>query len=372
VTSTVVARIRAAALLNNLQCVRRAAPGCRVLAVIKANAYGHGLVDVARILTDADAFAVARIAEGVSLRQAEIDRPIVVLSDWMSGEDLRVAREHDLQLVVHDEEQIALLEADDARSGSDGRIGIWLKLDTGMNRLGIPAESANAALSRLRALANVGVKIRLMTHLATADVPGNPATEAQLQTFAAAAGQWEGDISIANSAAILAWQDSLGQGSLVKYSGENWVRPGIMLYGVSPFADRTAAEMGLQPAMSFEARLIATRIVRRGSCVGYAGDWTAQRDSVVGVVDVGYADGFAWRLGNTANVLVEGVLAPVIGRVSMDMISVDLTDIPAAGAGSRVVLWGAEPAVAELATAAGTLPYELLTSVGQRVERLYE
>jgi alanine racemase len=158
----------------------------------------------------------------------------------------------------------------------------------------------------------------------------------------------------------------------VKYSGENWVRPGIMLYGVSPFADRTAAEMGLQPAMSFEARLIATRIARRGSCVGYAGDWTAQRDSVVGVVDVGYADGFAWRLGNTANVLVEGVLAPVIGRVSMDMISVDLTDIPAAGAGSRVVLWGAEPAVAELATAAGTLPYELLTSVGQRVERLYE
>jgi len=370
VSLSAVARISTAALQNNLDRVRQSAPGCRVMAVIKANAYGHGLEGVAGILKSADAFAVARIQEGVRLRRVDAAKPIVVLSDWADQEDVGLALDNELQLVVHNEAQIDLLELPiPNESSGHERLTIWLKVDSGMGRLGIAPTDARNAIDRIRASSSVASCLRLMTHLACADEAGNSATADQLQCFSDAIGAWDGDVSIANSAGILSWPETLAPGPTLQYSGDNWVRPGLMLYGISPFPAKTSADLGLQPVMSFEARLIAVRRLRKGARVGYGGDWQAPRDSIVGVVDVGYGDGYPWRLPSGTPVLVEDVVAPLIGRVSMDLISVDLTDVAGARVGDRVVLWGSEPDVASLADRAGTISYELLSGVGGRVRR---
>lgn len=373
-SSSPVARIRIAALQHNLDRVRQAAPRSRILAVVKADAYGHGLAQVAVALEAADAFAVARIEEGIRLRRTHPHpgKPVVVLSDWVDSQDLALARENHLELVVHTVAQIDLLASAPAATGQDTAIGIWLKVDSGMGRLGITLEEVGAAIGRLQACKSVAPRLRLMTHLACADEIDNAATPQQIGCFADAIGQWNGDVSIANSAAILAWPETLDAGSRLKYAGENWVRPGLMLYGISPFADRAAADLGLQPAMIFEGCLIAVRRLARGLRVGYGGDWRARRDSTIGVIDVGYGDGYPWRIGSGAPVQVAGTIAPIVGRISMDLISVDLTDISGAKTGDPVMLWGDSPTVSELAARAGTIPYELLTGVSPRVRRIYE
>ena len=360
-TPAAVAVIRAAALRNNLQKVRELAPGCRILAVVKANGYGHGLVAVARILAGADALGVARIEEGLQLRDAGIDRRIVVLGGFVGADELHEAARHRLDLVLHNPEQLGLLE--DAGLPAD----IWVKLDTGMGRLGIEPAFLAGALDRLRTSV-AGGTIRLMTHLAAADAPGSGQTSAQLAVFADAAAGWQGDISIANSAAILR-SAALPAVQSAAPGASNWVRPGLMLYGASPLPDRTAADLGLQPAMSFETRLVAVKRLARGQRVGYGGDWQAERDSVVGVAAAGYADGYPWHSARGTPVLVNGRPAQVIGRISMDMISIDLTGLPVAAPGDRVLLWGDGLPVEEVARHAGTIPWVLLTGVGQRVLR---
>lgn len=363
-----VATVRSTALQHNLRRVRESAPGCPVLAVVKADAYGHGLVDTARALDAADAFGVARFNEAVDLRRSGVDKDIVVMSGWLDAETLALAREYALQFVVYDAAQVEMLNS--AVAGHPLRV--WLKIDSGMGRLGISAASVGATIESLR---NNGLVMRdlcLMTHLSCADNTDRDVTADQLRVFGAAIGDWEGDVSIANSAGILGWPDSVRAGSAIRYSGRNWVRPGLMLYGVSPFGNRSATECGLEAAMSFEGRLLTVRAISQGASVGYAAEWRAPCDSRIGVVNVGYADGYPWRLGNLGTVRVAGAVAPVVGRVSMDMISIDLTDIPHAKPGDAVVLWGRDPEVAELAALAGTSPYELVTGVGSRVVRRHE
>ncbi|MBT8443827.1 MAG: alanine racemase [Gammaproteobacteria bacterium] len=365
--SPAVARIRPAALRNNLDRARAAAPGCPVLAVIKADAYGHGMEQVARILDSSDAFAVARFAEAVALRRCT-DKEIVVMSESLRQDDMAIARDHNLQVVVHDRSQIDLLAT--LRAGAP--LTVWLKIDSGMGRLGIaPADTAEAIV-RLRDCKGVDGEPVLMTHFASADELDNTATAEQLKCFGDAIGDWQGDVSIANSAGILGWPAALSSGGPLRYSGRNWIRPGLMLYGVSPFAGQAPADARLQPAMAFEASLIAIREIPRGARVGYGGEWQAERDSRIGVVNVGYADGYPWRMPGGTPVGIAGTHAPVVGRISMDMISVDLTDLPAARTGDTVTLWGDRPHVAELAGRAGTSAYELLTGVGNRVERIVE
>lgn len=360
-TPAAVAVIRQAALRNNLEAVRRAAPGCRVLAVVKADAYGHGLVAVARVLDGADGFAVARLEEALQLREAGVGGRIVVLGGCVAADEAAEARRHGLDLVVHTLGQVALLETLPALAPMD----LWLKVDTGMGRLGIePAAVAPAHRRLQRWLAGRGT-LRLMTHLASADVVDDAATAAQLAQFAALARDWSGEVSVANSAGILRWplaRSPAGAG--------NWVRPGLMLYGASPLPGTPAAALGLSPAMSFETRLIAVRRLPRGRRVGYGGDWQAARDSVVGVAAAGYADGYPWHHPHATAVLVGGRRAPVIGRVSMDMISIDLTDLPPAQPGDRVVLWGDGLPVEEVAAHAATIPYELLAGMSPRVARV--
>jgi alanine racemase len=367
VTPAAVAVIRAAALRNNLQKVREAAPGCPVLAVIKANAYGHGLVPVAHILEDADAFAVARLEEALQLRESGVSKRIVVLGGFIDVEEAGLIAAHRLDAVIHSLSQVAVLE----EPGQIGSLDLWIKVDTGMGRLGIEPGALSDVLRRLLICPAGRGTIRLMTHLASADERASPATSAQLSVFDKLRREFTGDISIANSAAILQWPMAKAPGSSAT-GARNWVRPGLMLYGVSPLGGQSAEALGLQPAMSFESRLISVRHLARGCRVGYGGDWQAQRDSVVGVAAAGYADGYPWHSARSTPALVNGQRVPVIGRVSMDMISLDLTDLAGAKAGDRVVLWGDMPAVEEIAAHAGTIPYELLAGMSPRVIRQVE
>ena len=361
-TPAAVAVIRPAALRNNLDRVRSLAPGGPILAVIKANAYGHGLIQVARILEDVEAFAVARLEEAVQLRTAGISKRLVILGGCLTAGELRAAADHQLDVVVHSGQQVALLEA--AAAGPP--VACWLKVDTGMGRLGVEPHAVPGLLARLRGTPAVG-SVVLMTHLACADDHSDPATSEQLQVFARLLGDWDGDVSIANSAAILQWPDTLRSGGLLRYTGRNWVRPGIMLFGASPLRTAPARDLGLRPAMSFETRLLSVKLVRKGQRVGYGGHWVAPRDSVLGVAAAGYADGYPWHVGAGTPVGVRDRLASVVGRVSMDMLTLDLTGVPDARAGDRVVLWGDGPTVEEIAGAARTIPWTLMTGINRRV-----
>ncbi|MFM1885303.1 MAG: alanine racemase [Pseudomonadota bacterium] len=343
------------ALRANLQRLRAAAPGRRVMAVIKANAYGHGLVPTALALPQADAFGVARIDEAAALRDAGVTQPVVLLEGVLDAVQLQEAERLGLDQVVHDPAQLDLLE----RYATPGGAAFWLKIDTGMNRLGFRPEQFPEALQRLQGIAGRHRVLRLMTHLARADEPAEAMTAGQLERFAALTAGMPHERSIANSAAVLGTPASLG----------DWIRPGLALYGVSPFADRSAAELGLQPVMTLQSVVIAVRSVRRGETVGYGGAWCAARDSRIAIIAAGYGDGLprAWPSGTP--VLIDGQRRPLVGRVSMDMIAVDVTDSPHVPVpGTPVLLWGAGLSVEEMAHAAGSIPWELLCSISRRVE----
>ncbi len=341
------------ALRSNFAVLRQRAPRSRIMAVVKANAYGHGLVPVALALGAADAFAVARIEEAVALRSAGVKQPIVLLEGVINAEQLAAAGELGLELVVHDALQIALLE------GCRGphRFALWLKVDTGMNRLGFRVEEFAVAWERLTRLPATPLSLRVLTHLACADERGHAANGAQLERFAALADPLGAERSIANSAALLS----------LPRSHVEWVRPGLALYGLSPFAGQLGAAHGLKPVMTLESTVIAVRQVRQGESVGYGAAWRAGRDSRVAILAGGYGDGLLRSLPNGAPVIIGGRRAPLAGRVSMDMIAVDVTDLPPVHPGEHAELWGTRLPVEEVAAAAGTLPYELVCGVSQRV-----
>jgi alanine racemase len=341
------------ALRHNLSVTRERARGAHIMAVVKANAYGHGLVPTALALAEADAFAVARLEEGLALRAAGIAQPIVLLEGIFSAEQLQEAARHGFDLVVHDALQIELLE----KMAGAHRFVLWIKIDTGMNRLGFPPREFAAALERLRRLTPAPLEIRLLTHLACAEERDHRVTHAQVARFREAASGLDYAVSIANSAGVF------GDAEL----GCDWVRPGLALYGASPFADTTAARLGLEPVMSLETSVIAMRRISRGETVGYGGTWTAPRDSAIAIVAAGYGDGLARALPGGTPVLIGGERAPIVGRVSMDMIAADVTELSGVHVGTRAVLWGPGLPVEEIARHAGTIPYELLCGVSQRV-----
>jgi alanine racemase len=353
VTRAARATVDTAALQHNLRVARRLAPRARVMAVIKANAYGHGLVGTARALKEADALAVARIEEAEALREAGLEQRIVLLEGAFHAEQLPLAASLGIELVVHSAEQLAMVES----AQLPRPLQAWLKLDTGMNRLGFPPEAARAAAQRLAACPMVAPPVRLMTHLACADERDAAVTSRQLELFSAALGDLPGERSVANSAGLL-WRED---------SHADWVRPGILLYGVSPFADQAGADHGLRPAMQLLSTIIALRTVRRGERVGYGGIWTARDDARVAIAAIGYGDGYPRSLGSGTPVLLRGRRAPLAGRISMDMIAIDVTLVPDARVGDEVTLWGPGLPVEELARIAGTIPYELLCGVTQRV-----
>ena len=338
------------AIRDNFALACAQAPASKTMAVIKANAYGHGMLEVAATLDDsAAAFAVATLDEAVVLRAAGVDKDILVLEGVNSADGYREAEAEGLTLAVNSREQVELALGSSAT--------VWIKVDTGMHRLGIePGELADV-LGQLRK-ASVPVEA-VCTHLARADDLDDAATRQQLDAFRACAEACGLPRSIANSAGILGWPDSHA----------DWNRPGIMLYGASPFATEVAAASGLRPAMTFEAEVIALRDVPEGDSVGYGGRWTAARPSKIATLAAGYADGYPRHAPDGTPIFVNGHNAPIAGTVSMDMITIDVTDHPEVAIGDLAELWGQNVSVNEVAKRAGTISYELLTRVSPRVPR---
>ncbi len=327
-------------------------PDGKILPVIKADAYGHGLVPVGKALqTQVPAFAVATVEEAVELREAGIRIDLLVLEGATTQAATRRAGSHGLVLMVHAESQVEMLPGSGASA--------WIKVDTGMHRLGVEPGRLSDVVERLQA---GGVDIRaICTHLACADELDNDVTRTQLERFRECTSGYDLPLSIANSAGILAWPESHAY----------WNRPGIMLFGTSPFASDVEATRDLRPAMTFASEIIAIRDVAAGASVGYGKRWTAKRPSLVATIAAGYADGYPRHAENGTPVLVGDHVAPLVGAVSMDMITVDLTDHPGASIGDPVELWGPRVLVNDVAAHADTIGYQLLTGVTPRVPRIY-
>jgi alanine racemase len=343
------ARIDLCALQQNLHRARRHTTA-RIMAVLKANAYGHGLLPVAEALNTAEGFALLDIQDAVALRAAGFRQTLLLLEGFFSADDLPLMAEYDLAAVIHSPHQLALLDA----YPRQGTLSLWLKINTGMNRLGFAASDLPALMEMLTAHPAVR-DITLMTHFARADEAGG--ISAPLDTFNQLAAPYRVARSLANSAALLRSPASHG----------DWVRPGIMLYGVSPFADTSAQTLGLRPVMSLHSELISIRDIKTGEKIGYGDGYRAERNLRIGVVACGYADGYPRHAPTGTPILVNGQRTQTIGRVSMDMLCVDLSAISAAQTGSRVTLWGEGLPVEEVAAAARTIGYELLCSVAPRV-----
>lgn len=348
------AEIDLEALQHNLSVVRRYAPRAKVMAVIKANAYGHGLVRIARALEDADALAVARVDEALRLRQAGIRRRIAVLQGFGSEEELQRHIDYDLEAVVHSFHQIDLLEHRDGRSA----LKIWLKIDTGMNRLGFTVGEAADVIQRVQHCTVVKQPFDTMTHLASADDPVNPFTARQIEAFGGVETPNLGERSIGNSAGLIGWPSTIA----------DWVRPGLMLYGISPIPETGATSLGLKPVMSFHSRVISVKAVQAGETVGYGNSWVCPHDILLGVIAIGYGDGYPRAARPGTPVLVNGQRVPLVGRVSMDMLTVDLSSQPHVKPGDRATLWGKSLPVEDIAKHADTIPYTLVCGVTQRVE----
>ncbi|MBT8086899.1 MAG: alanine racemase [Gammaproteobacteria bacterium] len=354
------ALIRLGALQHNLGVIRAAAPDCKIMAVIKANAYGHGMLTVAHHLTDVDAFAVARVPEAIELRHSGIESPIVLLAGFMNPAELSAAVEWGFEPVVHCFEQVEMIEA-----AAGGNVVTWVKVDTGMNRLGFTPQQANDVIARVEAAAAVG-EVRLMTHLSSADELHSPTTAEQLTRFESVAKDFDGSISIGNTPATLGWPEVRDAQQQYRFSGDHWIRPGIALFGVSPFADRTGVDLGLKPVMQFEARLIARKPLPAGSRVGYKGSYVSDADTVLGIISVGYGDGYSRHFRSGTPVLINGRRAALMGNVSMDLVAVDLGIDARDNIGDVATLWGDGLPVEEIAPWADAIPYELVCGVMNR------
>ena len=358
------ADIRLDALLANYETLRAAVPGSRVMAAVKANAYGHGLVTVSRALPDADLLAVARLPEARRLRAADIPNGIVLMAGVLDADELAAAGELGCDLVVHTRIQVELLERS---SGSSLRV--WLKIDSGMHRLGVRPEDARELVDRLRASRCVR-DVGLMTHLANADDVGDATSVRQFERFAAITDGFDGDVSVGNSAGVLGWSRDIADRARWNNRGHLWIRPGISLYGISPLRDRTAEELGLRPVMQFRSVLIDVKPIHAGERVGYGGTWQAERDTVIGIAAAGYGDGYSRFLPSGTPVLVNGRRALLAGLISMDLLALDLGPDARDAIGDEVLLWGDGLPVEEIASYANTTAYPLVTGVIDREGRL--
>jgi len=350
----IVATTDLAAMRANLALARAAAPGAKVWAVIKADAYGHGLENGLAAFTQADGLSLIEFDRAVRLRELGWQRPIMMMQGMFDYQDLEIIGEHGLQPVIHTAEQLNLLDHFKPLQPVD----VHLKINTGMNRLGFPTAQARVVWERLAAMPAVG-KVSLITHFANADQRNaDPDVSQQMRRFTEATADLPAEVSVANSPAILLHPDIRC----------DWIRPGVMLYGGSP-GGKSAQSFGLKAAMSLTTRLIAVQSLKAGDSVGYGSLFRAERDMRIGIVACGYADGYPRHAPTGTPVLVHGQRTQLLGRVSMDMLNVDLSGIPDAQVGSEVMLWGAELPVDEVAQAAGTIGYELMCSITPRVQR---
>jgi alanine racemase len=344
------AQLSLPALRANLARARELAPGTQLLAVVKANAYGHGLMRLLPALADADGLAMIELDGAIALRAAHYTRRILLLEGFFTPDELPEVAARRLAVVVHSEEQVRMLEV----TRLDRSLEVFVKVNTGMNRLGIAPSDVVRTVERLNNCESVAV-LRLMTHLARADE--DDGLKEPIAVFTAACRGMPYPRSLANSAGVVRYADV----------GGDIVRPGIMLYGATPFPLESAAAIGVRPVMTLRSEIIAVQTLRPNDSVGYGGTYTASRERRIGVVACGYADGYPRGAPNGTPVLVCGKKVRIAGRVSMDMITVDITEVPEAGVGSPAVLWGEGLPVDDVASAASTVGYELLCAVAPRV-----
>ena len=343
------------ALRHNYQLARELS-GARALAVIKADAYGHGAVRCAQALEgEADGFAVACIEEALELRAAGIRAPVLLLEGFFEAAELVLIVEHDLWCVVHSLWQLEAIE----QAALAKPLTVWLKLDSGMHRVGLHPKDYPAAYQRLLASGKVA-KVVLMSHFARADELGCTRSDEQVAVFQAASQGLQAEVSLRNSPAVLGWPSI----------PSDWVRPGIMLYGASPFEENTPVAARLQPVMTLESKVISVRELPAGEPVGYGAKFVSTRPMRIGVVAMGYADGYPRQAPTGTAVWVAGQRSQLLGRVSMDMLCIDLTDVPQASLGSTVELWGKNILASDVAMAAGTIPYQVFCNL-RRVPRVY-
>lgn len=345
-----VAHISLPALRHNLVQVRRYAPQAKVMSVVKANGYGHGLLNVAQGLAQSDAFAVLNVAEAIALREAGYTQSILLLEGVFAASQLAEVDHYRLDMVVHQQAQIHWLQ----QATLNLPIRVFLKLDSGMHRLGFQPADYATALSALQACPNVA-EIVLMTHFANADQADGVSQAMQVVEQSMPSQPYAR--SLANSAAIIRQP----------HTHADWVRPGIMLYGATPIAEQSAASLGLQPVMQLHSAIIAVQHIQAGESIGYGSLYTADRSMRIGIVACGYADGYPRHAPTGTPVAVNGVLTRILGRISMDMLAVDLSQIADADIGSPVELWGRQVSVDDVAQASGTIGYELLCAVTARV-----
>ena len=340
------------ALRHNYQLAREVT-GAKALAVVKADAYGHGAVRVAQALeAEADGFAVACIEEALELRAAGIRAPVLLLEGFFEASELPLINEHDLWCVVHSLWQLDAIEQ--ARLSKP--LTIWLKLDSGMHRVGLHPKDYHEAYQRLLASGKVA-KIVLMSHFARADELDCVRSDEQVAVFEAARQGLAAEVSLRNSPSVMGWPNV----------ASDWVRPGIMLYGATPFGEDQAVAARLQPVMTLESKVICVRELPAGEPVGYGARFITPKPMRIGIVAAGYADGYPRHAPTGTPVLVDGVLTMTVGTVSMDMLAVDLTPCPQAGIGAPVELWGKEIKIDDVAASSGTVGYELMCALAPRV-----
>ena len=339
-----------AALKNNLAVARQHAGSASIMAIIKANAYGHGSLRAARMLADAEGFGLLELDDAVRLRDAGYRQNILLLEGCFDPAELPEILHHGFTIMVHSSEQLRMLEALPANR----KVDLFLKFNTGMNRLGFPAAEADSVIERAQALACAG-RIVLATHFS--DAEGVSGIDLQMREYEARVARPGYGRSLSNSGALLLFPEARG----------DWVRPGIMLYGASPLDYASARSLGLQPVMTLTSEVIATQHLHSGDTVGYGSQFRADRDMRIGVVACGYADGYPRHAGTGTPVLIDGVRVPIVGRVSMDMLCVDLKSVPQAGVGSAAVLWGEGLPIEDVAGSAGTISYELMCALARRV-----
>lgn len=357
-TSSTRAVINLSACRHNLSVAKEAAPYSKCIVIIKANAYGHGMVQIAKALTDADVFAVARIEEAIALRDSGITTPILLLEGFTSASELDLVCKHKLDSVIHTESQVQLLEQSKGEA-----ITVVVKVDSGMHRLGFNPKELKNISQRLEKCTSINQPIKYMTHFSNADDKQDDKTLKQLEVFYQSIENLSvNEISIANSAGILGWPQSHA----------TWNRPGIMLYGVSPFINSTASDHNLKPVMTLSSKLISVKKVKKGEAIGYGGTYICEKDMTVGIAAIGYGDGYPRHAKTGTPVLVNNKRCRLLGRVSMDMICVELSEQTKAKINDPVVLWGDGLAVEEVAEHADTIAYELLCGVTNRVEFDYK
>lgn len=351
----VIASVSMSALRHNLQKIKQLAPGTKIIAMVKANAYGHGLGLVAKSIADVDAFGVASIEEALLIRRFNVQTDIVLMEGFFREDELLLVQSHQLTQVVHHWPQIQALQ--NCHPPNNYKFKVWIKINTGMNRLGFDANEFNDAYKVLSSLPQVEL-IGFMTHFAQADEKDNDLTRQQYEQFNEIVGERKGQKCLANSAGILAWPAAHA----------DWIRPGLLLYGASPLPNTTGKELNFIPAMSLRSEIIGIRDIALGEKVGYGGTWqNSEKIRKIGIVAIGYGDGYPWHAKNGTPVLVNGQRASVVGRVSMDMLAVDLSALKSVKIGDPVTLWGKDLPIEEVARHAGTIAYELFCRFTERV-----